>query len=328
MFGVPRVYEKMYAGVSAGLAASPENAAKFAEGIELAAPISLHRAWGEATPEELATAQLLDDLAFRGTREALGLDQLDAAISGAAPIPADLLAWFNALGVPLSEIYGMSESCGPITWAAHRIKPGTVGPAVPGCEVTLDFDGEVICRGGNVFVGYLDDPEKTAEALDADGWLHTGDIGEFDDEGYLRIVDRKKELIITAGGKNVSPANLEAAIKSSVALVGQVCAIGDDRPFISALLTLDPDVAPVWAAQHDITYATLDELADRAEVRDEVQRGVDTAMAEFNGAERVKKFTLLGEEWLPDSEVLTPTSKLKRRGINSRYASEIDAMYG
>jgi long-chain acyl-CoA synthetase len=328
MFGVPRVYEKMFAGVSAGLAKSPENAAKFAEGIELAAPIALHRAWGEATPEELATAEVLDDLAFRGTREALGLDQLDAAISGAAPIPADLLAWFNALGVPLSEIYGMSESCGPITWAARRIKPGTVGPAVPGCEVALDFDGEVICRGGNVFVGYLDDPEKTAEALDADGWLHTGDIGEFDDDGYLRIVDRKKELIITAGGKNVSPANLEAAIKSSVPLVGQACAIGDDRPFISALLTLDPDVAPVWAAQHDIAYATLDELADRPEVRDEVQRGVDTAMAEFNGAERVKKFTLLGEEWLPDSEVLTPTSKLKRRGINSHYANEIDAMYG
>jgi long-chain acyl-CoA synthetase len=327
LFGVPRIFEKMHAGVSAGLAADPTNAAKFAEGIDLARPISLHRAWGRTTPDEDAMWRFLDDLAFRGTRELLGLDQLDAAISGAAPIPADLLAWFNALGVPLSEVYGMSESSGPITWTPHRIKPGTVGPAIPGCEVALADDGEVICRGGNVFVGYLDDPERTAEALDAEGWLHTGDIGEFDDDGYLRIVDRKKELIITAGGKNVSPANLEAAIKSSVALVGQACAIGDDRPFISALLTLDPDVAPVWAAQHDIAYATLDELADRPEVHDEVQRGVATAMADFNHAEQIKKFTLLGEEWLPDSDVLTPTSKLKRRGINTRYASEIEAMY-
>ena len=140
----------------------------------------------------------------------------------------------------------MSESSGPMTWAPVRIKPGTVGPAIPGCEVTLAEDGEVICRGGNVFIGYLDDPDKTAEALDDDGWLHSGDIGEFDDDGYFRIVDRKKELIITAGGKNVSPANLEAAIKS-VELVGQAIAIGDNKPFIAALVVLDPEVAPAWA---------------------------------------------------------------------------------
>ena len=137
----------------------------------------------------------------------------------------------------------MSESSGPMTWAAFRIKAGTVGPAIPGLEVRLAEDGEVICRGGNVFRGYLNDPEKTADALDADGWLHSGDIGVLDDDGYLRIVDRKKELIITAGGKNVSPANLEAALKAQE-LIGQACVIGEARPFISALVVLDADVAP------------------------------------------------------------------------------------
>ena len=220
----------------------------------------------------------------------------------------------------------MSESTGPITWAPNRIKPGTVGRAFPGCEVKLADDGEVICRGGNVFVGYLDDPEKTAEALDADGWLHTGDIGEFDDDGYLRIVDRKKELIITAGGKNISPANLEAALKT-IPLVGQACAIGDQRPFVSALVVLDPEVAPAWARAHGIEFSSLADLASNSTMVAEVDRGVTEAMAPFNNAEKVKKVKVLGEEWLPDSEELTPTSKLKRRGINAKYASEIEALY-
>ena len=155
----------------------------------------------------------------------------------------------------------MSESTGPMTWAPYRVKSGYVGAAFPGVDVFLAEDGEVCCRGGNVFVGYLDDPEKTAEALDADGWLHTGDIGEFDDEGYLKIIDRKKELIITAGGKNISPANLEAALKM-IPLIGQACAIGDQRPFVSALVVLDPEVAPAWAKEHGISFDTLADLAD------------------------------------------------------------------
>ena len=152
-----------------------------------------------------------------------------------------MFGFFRALGVPLSEIYGLSETSGPMTWEPFRVRPGTVGPAIPGEEVRLADDGEVLCRGGNVFRGYLDDPDRTAEALDADGWFHTGDIGEFDDAGYLRIVDRKKELIITAGGKNISPANLEAALKAHP-LIGQAMAIGDGRPYISALVVLDPEV--------------------------------------------------------------------------------------
>ncbi|HYV59544.1 MAG TPA: long-chain fatty acid--CoA ligase, partial [Acidimicrobiia bacterium] len=169
-------------------------------------------------------------------------------------------------------------------------------------------------------------PDKTAEALDEDGWLHSGDIGEIDEDGYFKIVDRKKELIITAGGKNISPANLEAALKA-FPLVGQACVIGDRRPFVSALLVLDPEVAPAWAKQHGADGATLAELAEHPEVRAEVERNVAEANKRFNNVEQVKKFVLLGEEWLPDSEELTPTMKLKRRGIHTKYAEMIEELY-
>jgi long-chain acyl-CoA synthetase len=326
VFGVPRVWEKINAGVMGALSADPEKGRQFAEAVEAAKPIVLRKAWGEATAEDDATYQFLDDVAFRPVRELLGLDECLIAITGAAPIPAELLMWFQAIGVPLSEVYGMSENAGAMTWAPIKIKPGTVGPAVPGTEVRLAEDGEVICRGPHVFQGYLNDPEKTAEALSADGWLHTGDIGELDDDGYLKIVDRKKELIITAGGKNISPANLEAALKL-VPLVGQAAAIGDQRPFVSALVVLDPDTAPVWAAQHGLEGLSLAELAEHPDVIAEVEAGVKQVMADFNNAEAVKKVKVLGEEWLPDSEMLTPTSKLKRRGVNQRYADEIEALY-
>jgi long-chain acyl-CoA synthetase len=226
----------------------------------------------------------------------------------------------------MSEIYGMSESSGPMTWEPYKVRAGTVGVAFPGCEIFLAEDGEVCCRGGNVFTGYLDDPEKTAEARDEDGTLHSGDIGEFDDDGYLRIVDRKKELIITAGGKNISPANLETALKM-VPLIGQACAIGDHRAFVSALVVLDSEVAPAWAKEKGIAFDTLADLAAHPDVVAEVERGVAEVMAPFNNAERVKKVTVLGEEWLPDSEELTPTSKLKRRGVHAKYAEQIEALY-
>lgn len=326
MFGVPRVWEKIHARVTAALSADAEKGRQFAEAVEAAKPISERKAFGTATDEDLATWDFLDQVAFRGIRQLLGLDALRLAISGAAPIPADLLSWYRAIGVPMSEIYGMSENSGPMCWAPYRVKPGSVGPAVPGLEVALGDDGEVICRGGLVFQGYLNDPEKTAEALDDDGWLHSGDIGEIDDDGYFKIVDRKKELIITAGGKNISPANLEAALKS-IPLVGQACAIGDQRPFVSALVVLDPDEAPVWAKQHGLEELTLAELAEHPDVQAAIDEGLATAMAGFNNAERVKKVKVLGDEWLPDSDLLTPTSKLKRRGIHATFAAEIEALY-
>jgi len=326
MFGVPRVWEKVYAGVSAALAADPDKQQQVNEAIEAALPIEEAMRNGTVTEEQQATYDFLDAVAFSTIRGLVGLDELELAITGAAPIRADLINWFRAIGVPLTEIYGMSENTGGMTYSAWKPKPGTVGPAVPGAEVGIAEDGEVVCRGGLVFQGYLNDPEKTAETIDADGWLHSGDIGEMDDDGYITIVDRKKELIITAGGKNISPANLESALKT-IPLVGQAAAIGDNRPFVSALVVLDPDVATAWAAKNGLEGKTLLELAEDPTVIAEIEGGLDAAMAAFNNAERVKKVKVLGAEWLPDSELLTPTSKLKRRGVNALFAAEIEALY-
>ncbi len=325
--GVPRVWEKLHAGVNAALGANPEGAQAFAGALAAAAPIAEKVAAGTATPEEAATYAHLDQAAFGPVKAMLGLDQAQVCISGAAPLPAEVMSWFRTIGVPLSEGYGMSETTAVLTWS-HLAKPGHVGRAVPGVEMQLGEDGEVLARGGNMFEGYLDNPEQTAETTDADGWVHTGDIGEIDEDGYLRIVDRKKELIITAGGKNISPANLEAALKG-ISLVGQACAVGEKRPFVSALVVLDPDSAKAWAAAHGLEgdAATLAAMARNPEVVAEIETGLAEAMSTFNNAESVKKVKVLGAEWMPDTELLTPTSKLKRRGILSHFADDIEALY-
>ncbi len=326
MFGVPRVWEKIHAGVTSVLSADPERAQKFAEAIEAGAPIRERMTDGVATKEDLETYEFLDAVAFSTVRELLGLDRLETAVSSAAPLAPELITWFRTIGLPLAEMYGMSEATGPMTYSNEHPVAGTVGPAIPGGEVKLAEDGELCYRGGNVFVGYLNEPEKTAEALDDDGWLHSGDIAEIDENGYVTIVDRKKELIITAGGKNISPANLEAALKQ-IPLVGQAAAIGDQRPFVSALVVLDPEYAPVWASQHGVEYTDLNDLAAKEEVVKEINEGLEDVMSNFNSAERVKKIVILGDEWLPDSDLLTPTSKLKRRGVNARFSDEIEAIY-
>jgi long-chain acyl-CoA synthetase len=328
VFAVPRVWEKVHAGIQVLLAADSEREAEFRRALDLGAAAAELRASGAPMPPDLAARFEPVETSLLGpVRQLLGLDEVQSAISGAAPLPVDILRFLRALGVELSEIYGLSETSGPMTWAPFAVIPGTVGPAIPGCEVVLAEDGEVLCRGGNVFRGYLDDPTRTADALDAAGWFHTGDIGEFDRAGYLRIVDRKKELIITAGGKNISPANLEAALKS-FPIVGQAVVIGEGRPFVSALLVLDPEVAVAWAQRHGIDAATPAELARAPQVVAEVGRLVAEANQHFAQVEQIKKFTLLPDEWVPDSVELTPTMKLKRRGINEKYAAEIDAMYG
>jgi len=325
IFGVPRVFEKIYSGVNAALAGDAAKKQQFDDGVAAAIEIKRAERDGTITDEQRQTLEFLDAVAFANVRQLVGLDAVEIAVTGAAPISPPVLEWFNAIGVPLSEIYGMSESSGPMCWSPHANKPGSVGKAIPGCEVELADDGEMICKGGNVFQGYLKQRDKTAETI-VDGWLHSGDIGEVDGDGYFRIVDRKKELIITSGGKNISPANLEAALKM-IPLVGQAAAIGDNRKFVTAILALDPESAAVWAVAHGRDGALPEELAKDQDVLDEVQSGVDAANQQFAQVEQIKKFTLVGEEWLPDSDVLTPTSKLKRRGINSRYAAEIDAMY-
>jgi long-chain acyl-CoA synthetase len=301
--GVPRVWEKLYSGIMAAVSADPEKKAGFERALKAG-----------------------DGAVLGNIRAMVGLDQMRIAITGAAPIPRPVLDFFLALGVPLSEVYGMSEATGPTTWD-REIRPGTVGRAIPGQEMKLLDDGEVCFRGGNVFSGYLKDPDRTADALDEDGWLHTGDVGEVDEDGYLKIVDRKKELIITAGGKNISPANLEAAIKS-YPLIGQACAIGDGRAYMTALIVLDPDVTPAWARSRGIEFSSVADLATNPDVRAEVERCVEEANGRFSQVERIKKIAILPTEWPPDSDELTPTMKLKRRGVLAKYADEIEALYG
>jgi len=325
--GVPRVWEKLYAGINAAIASDPEKAAAFADGLAAAAGLADKVATGTATAEQEATYAFLDEVAFGQVKGMIGLDQAKICISGAAPLPAEVMSWFRTIGVPLSEGYGMSETTAVLSWS-HLAKPGYVGCAIPGVEMMLGEDGEVLARGGNMFEGYLDASDQTSETKDPDGWVHTGDIGEIDEDGYLRIIDRKKELIITAGGKNISPANLEAALKG-IPLVGQACAIGEKRPFVSALVVLDPDSARGWAAAHGLEgeAATLAAMAENPDVVAEIETGLAEAMSTFNNAEAVKKVKVLGDEWLPDTELLTPTSKLKRRGIMSHFAADIAALY-
>ncbi len=323
---VPRVYEKLHAGIMGVIGGDADRARQFDDAVDAARPIVQRRALGTATVEDVEAWDFLDAVAFSRVREAVGLDQLRVALTGAAPISADLLGWFRAIGVPLSEIYGLSESTAVTNWEPHRLKIGTVGPAVPGGECRIAEDGEILYRGGNVFAGYLGEPDKTAETIDADGWLHTGDVGSLDADGHLTITGRIKELIVTAGGKNISPANLEAAVKT-IPLVDQAAAIGDHRKFVSALVTLDADVAPGWAAERGLP-TDLDVLARTDEVHAAIAEELDSVMAPFNHVEKIKRFTVLGDVWEPDSDVLTPTLKLKRRGILERYGDVIDAMYG
>jgi long-chain acyl-CoA synthetase len=324
--GVPRVWEKIHAGISAAVAADPQKQAAFEKALEVGHKVDAVRVTGADLPPELAAAwEQVDAAAFANVRAMVGLDAMRIALTGAAPIPRRVFDFFRAIGVPLSEVYGLSECTGPMTWSP-KCRPGTVGPPIPGQELKLLDDGEVCCRGGNVFAGYLKDPERTAEMLDDEGWLHSGDIGELDEAGYVKIVDRKKELIITAGGKNISPANLEAAIKS-YPLIGQACAIGDARPYMTALIVLDPDVAPAWARSRGIEFSALADLAAHPDVRAEVERCVAEANSRFSQVEQIKKLAILPAEWLPDSDELTPTMKLKRRGVLKKYSEEIDKLY-
>jgi long-chain acyl-CoA synthetase len=323
LFGPPRVWEKLAAGIQAAVAARPaEDRARFADALAVGRRVQTTRARGEELTDELAqTWEFVEAVAFRPLRAMVGLDDCRYAFSGAAPIPPEVIEFLRDLGLAMSEIYGMSENTGGMTWEPHLVKAGKVGRAFPHTEVITAPDGEVLCRGGIVFKGYLNDPERTREALDEDGWLHSGDIGEFDDDGYLKIVDRKKELIITAGGKNVSPANIEAALKT-IPLIGQAMAVGDSRPYLVAVLTLDPD-----ATGSRFPGRPVADVAADAEVRAELAADVAAVNARLSQVERIRRFVVLDEEWLPDSDVLTPTMKLKRRGVLTRYAAEVEAMY-
>jgi long-chain acyl-CoA synthetase len=316
-FAVPRIWEKLKAGLEGMVAGLDDEEQK--QKMQAALDASLERVRleqaGDEVPDDLRkTCEKADEEVFSNVRAMLGLDELEACNVGAAPTPREVIEFFHALGIPLAELWGMSETtgagcCNP----PGKIKIGTVGPPAPGCEVELADDGEVLIRGAVVMPGYRNLPDKTAEDLDEDGWLHTGDIGEFDDDGYLTIVDRKKELIINAAGKNMSPANIESKIKSASPLIGQAIAIGDGKPYNVALITLDPDTAPGYDS---------DEAKEK-----EVAEGVERANEQLARVEQIKKFKLLDDEWEPGGEELTPTMKLKRKPIAEKYSDEIEALY-
>jgi long-chain acyl-CoA synthetase len=327
-FAVPRIWEKLKAALEQMMAALPDEQR---EPMSKAFEASLEKVRleqsGEEVPDELAQkVAKADDQVFSKLREHLGLDQLEACNVGAAPTPPEVIEFFHALGIPLAELWGMSETTGAGTVnPPERIKIGTVGPPGPNIEVKLAEDGEVMIKGPVVMKGYRNLPDKTAETFTDDGYLLTGDIGEFDEDGYLKIVDRKKELIITAAGKNLSPANIEARIKQ-VPLVSQAIAIGDKRKYVSALVTLDAEAAKSWAAEHG-AGDDPESLASNEELVAEVQKGVDVANEELARVEQVKRFKILPVDWEPGGDELTPTMKLKRKPIVAKYADEIDSLY-
>ena len=260
-------------------------------------------------------------------RARLGLDRAEHVGGGAAPMPIDVLHYFEALGLPISEGWGMSETAGAATGdPPSAIRLGTCGTPLPGVEIQLAADGELLVRGPTVMRGYRDNPGATAEAFAADGWLRTGDIAHVEAR-YVSIVDRKKELIVTAGGKNMSPANIESRVEAGSPLIGHVAAVGDRRPYVAALIALDPDAAVDFAAEHGIDDASVAALATHPEVRSVIRAAVEAANAGLSRPERVKRFAILAVEWLPGGEELTPTMKLKRRAIATRYAAEIDELY-
>jgi long-subunit acyl-CoA synthetase (AMP-forming) len=257
-----------------------------------------------------------------------GLDEAKFVGVGAAPTPPAVIEFFHAIGVRIAEVWGMSETSGIGTAnPPEAVRIGTVGPPIEGAEITIADDGEVLIRGKLIMRGYRNKPEATAEAIDSDGWLHTGDIGNFDEAGYLRIVDRKKEIIINAAGKNMSPANIEAAVKTSSPLIGQACVIGDAKPYNTALIVLDPDVAPVWAAQNGLGELEPEALTESEQLRQALDAAIEVANSKLARVEQIKRYKILATDWAPGGDELTPTMKLKRKPIAAKYAAEIEALY-
>ncbi len=329
-FAVPRIWEKLKAGLETMVHGQPPEQREPLERAlqDAIAKVRLEQA-GEDVPDDLAARVADADAAhFAGWRSMLGLDEVVAINVGAAPTPVEVLEFFHAIGLPVSELWGMSETSGGGTVnRPGSIRIGTVGPPVPGFEVKLADDGEVLVRGDAVMRGYRNKPDQTAETIDPDGWLHTGDIGAWDEAGHLRLIDRKKEIIINAAGKNMSPANIEAHLKSAHPLIGQACCIGDARPYNTALIVLDSDFAPMWAEQQGIEDVSLEALAADPRVIAEIQKGVDAANEHLARVEQIKRFLIVPGDWLPGGDELTPTMKLKRKPIGAKYADDIEALY-
>ncbi|WAL66888.1 AMP-binding protein [Amycolatopsis cynarae] len=328
-FGVPRVWEKMVAGLKTMLATVPEERrTTLLEANELLQQGYKLRDAGEEVPTELAERITeTDRTVLAPIRALLGLDRLSFCSSGAAALPVEVLYFMAGLGVEIHEVWGLSETTGAVTTnSAAAFRAGTVGRPVADTEVKVAEDGELLVRGPLLFLGYLQEDGSIEPATDDEGWYATGDIGAIDADGFVRITDRKKELIITSGGKNIAPTRIEGLLKEHP-LIGQAIAIGNDRPYVSALIVLDDEILPGWAAARGIEGGDVAVLASHPAVRAEIEAAVEAANSRLARVEQVKRYQVITRPWTPESGEVTPTLKLKRRVIHSRYDAEISALY-
>ncbi len=329
-FGVPRVWEKIKTGLSAKLAAdpNPDNVKLVQDSMAAGlAWVQAQEVGGQMTPEIEEAYRKADEAILGFLKAVLGLDQVNWAGSASAPMPVEVTKFMAGLGLKVYDVYGLTETCGAVTAngpAAFRL--GTVGRATPGIEVTLGEDGEVLVRGPVLTSGYFANEEATRAVIDDDGWLHTGDIGTIDEDGFVAIVDRKKELIITSSGKNIAPSNIENYLKESP-IIGHAMAIGDAKPYVVALMTLDGEIAPLVAQKHGVEFTDLADLAQKPQILALAQAAVDAANERLSRPEQVKAFELLPVEWTAESDELTPTLKLKRRVVNTKYADVLEGLY-
>jgi long-chain acyl-CoA synthetase len=329
-FGVPRVWEKIQTGIS-GLLAMETDAQKrqavadaMAVGLEYVESQQVGR---EVTPDLQQRFEAVDAAVLTPMKAILGLDRVRWAGSASAPMPLETTRFFAGLGLAIYDIYGMTETTGSVTACGPgSFRLGSVGRAQPGIEIRIAEDGEILARGPVTTPGYQHDAEASAALVDADGWVHTGDIGRLDDDGFLYVVDRKKEMIITSAGKNIAPSNIENLLKESP-LVGHALAYGEGRPYVVAILTLDPEVAPVVAARLGVEDTAPESLAADDRILGAVQQAVDTANARLSRPEQVKRWRLLPVEWTAESAELTPTLKLKRRVVHDKYADVLADLY-
>jgi long-chain acyl-CoA synthetase len=327
---VPRVWEKFYSAVMVALSESGKlQQAAYAWSIGVGGRVADLVLAGRPVPGLLkAQFRVARWLAIDNVRKLIGIHRARLLLTGAAPIAPDLIRWYLALGVPMVEGWGQTECAGGATFTPpSRMRPGSIGTASPFNEVRLDPQtSELLVRGRNVFMGYLNQPEKTAETVDAEGWLHTGDVGTVDADGFFRITDRMKDIIITAGGKNITPSEWENELKFSPYITDAVV-IGDKRAYLTALIMIDQDNVEKYAQDHDIPFSNYASLTRTAEVQALIQAEIDRVNRKFARVEQVKKFHLLEDQLSAEDEELTPTMKLKRSLVQKKYATQIDAMY-
>jgi len=325
MFGVPRIWEKFYAALTTKLAGATGVKAKLVAwsmgvGQEV---VFLQNEGRNPGPILAAKHRIAERLILSKIRTAIGLNNARFCVTGAAPISQEILEFFAGLGLPIREVYGQSEDTGPTTINVEgATRYGSVGQRIDGIDVRIAEDGEICVKGPNVFAGYYKDTAATADTLQ-DGWLLSGDLGEFDADGYLHITGRKKDILITAGGKNIAPKNIELALTNHP-LIGQAVVIGDRRKFLSALLTLDETGGPAFAEKHGVS---LESLSENEALNKELQQAVDAVNAQFARVEHIRKFTVLNTPFSLEAGELTPTMKIKRKVVNENFANEIELMY-